>query len=429
MKSLGARLALLLVAAIVTVVITSSVAAMFVMRGPRPERTIEPLAQQMQLLAKAAIADPEAAAEAGMRIGADPAGGMRDERFSDVLTAALQRNGQPWEAFITKTQAPPSSTASLRLADGRWLLVPMPDFGPPQDGWKILIGWLSLIVAGSVLISIYAASKIVKPLHLLEQALAAIGPDGTLPHVPETGPGEIRVTAQALNRLSAKVKSATESRMRLVAAAGHDLRTPMTRMRLRAEFIADDGERLKWLSDLEELDQIADSAIGLVREEVNRDGLQDVRLDLAIANTVAELSAIGMNVAAGDLQPATINAGPLAVTRALRNLLINAATHGESATVSVTRTDGSAIVEINDTGPGIPEERLDQVFEPFFRIDMARQKSFPGAGLGMAIAKEIVSRFDGTITVRNRPSGGLQQIIAFRTEPAGEPQSQRPATA
>jgi signal transduction histidine kinase len=424
MKSLGARLALLLVAAIVAVVITSSVAAMFVMRGPRPERTIEPLAQQMQLLARAAIADPGAAAEAGMHIGTEPAGGDRDERFSDVLTAALQRTDQPLEAFITKTENPPSSTASLRLPDGRWLLIPMPDFGPPPDGWKILIGWLSLIVAGSVMISIVAASKITKPLRLLERALGEIGPDGTLPHVPETGPGEIRVTAQALNRMSAKVKSATESRMRLVAAAGHDLRTPMTRMRLRAEFITDESERLKWLADLEELDQIADSAIGLVREEVNRDGLQDVRLDLVIGNVVSELAAIGMNVATGELQPTTIQAGPLAITRALRNLLINAATHGESATVSVRQASRSSIVEINDTGPGIPEERLSQVFEPFFRIDIARQKSFPGAGLGMAIAKEIVSRFDGEIAVRNRPSGGLRQIISFKANIVdGEPQA------
>jgi signal transduction histidine kinase len=300
------------------------------------------------------------------------------------------------------------------MTDGRWLQVPMPDFGPPPDGWRILVGWLSLIVAGSVLVSIFAASKIIKPLRLLEHALGEVRPDGTLPHVPETGPGEIRVTAQALNRLSARVKTATESRMRLVAAAGHDLRTPMTRMRLRAEFLPDETERMKWLSDLEELDQIADSAIGLVREEVSRDGRQSVRLDRIVADIAHELAAIGMSVSCGPVQPVTIQAGPLALTRALRNLLINGATHGETAIVTVAHADGEGIVSIRDTGPGIPEERLSQVFEPFFRIDLARQKSFPGAGLGLAIAKEIISRFEGTIAVHNRSTGGLEQVITFK---------------
>jgi len=414
MRSLGARLALLLVTAIVLVVITSSFAASLVMRGPRPETTMEPMARQLHILAKVAEGDKAAALAAGVVVSAGPAMGARDERLSDFLTEALRRTGQPRDVVATRHSMTTSATVSLRLADGSWMQAPMPDFGPPPGGWKILVGWLTLIVIGSTVVSVFAASKITKPLRLLERALADVEPDGTIPHVPETGPGEIRVTAQTLNRLSARVKAATESRMRLVAAAGHDLRTPMTRMRLRAEFIADDEDRGKWLSDLEELDQIADSAIGLVREEVRRDSLQDVRLDLIITHIVAELTAIGMDIRSGELQSATIYAGPLAIKRALRNLLINAATHGQSAVVAVSRLDDAAVVRIDDTGPGIPEERLDQVFEPFFRINIARQKSFPGAGLGMAIAKEIISRFEGEITVRNRQPRGLEQVIVFK---------------
>ncbi|PZM15337.1 ATP-binding protein [Rhizobium tubonense] len=415
MRSLGARLALLLVTAIVLVVITSSFAASLVMRGPRPGTTMEPMARQLRILAKLAEGDRAVALAAGVVVSGAPAPGARDERLSDFLTQALRRTGEPRDVVATRHSMTTSATVSLRLADGRWMLVPMPDFGPPPGGWKILAGWLTLIVIGSTVVSVFAASKITKPLRLLERALADIAPDGTIPHVPETGPGEIRVTAQALNRLSARVKAATESRMRLVAAAGHDLRTPMTRMRLRAEFITDDEDRRKWLSDLEELDQIADSAIGLVREEVSRDSLQDIRLDLIVRHIVAELTAIGMNISSGELQSATIFAGPLAITRALRNLMINAATHGESAVVAVSHLDDWAVVTIDDTGPGIPDERLDQVFEPFFRIDIARQKSFAGAGLGMAIAKEIISRFEGEITVRNRQPGGLEQVVVFKS--------------
>ncbi|MDK4741427.1 ATP-binding protein (plasmid) [Rhizobium sp. CB3060] len=420
MRSLGARLAILLLTAIVLVVITSSFAANLVMRGPRPEATMEPMAHQLSILAKLAEKDRAAAIAAGVVIAAAPADGQPDEPLSGFLMESLRRTGDVRVATVSR-QPTGTMIASLYLPDGKWMVMPLPELGPPPGGWKILAGWLGLIIAGSVLISIFAASKIMKPLRLLERASAEIGPDGTLPHVPETGPGEIRVTARALNELSARVKAATESRMRLVAAAGHDLRTPMTRMRLRAEFIKDDEDRLKWLADLEELDTIADSAIGLVREEISKDSLQCVRLDTIVANIVSELTAMGMAVKAGELQPATICAGSLAVTRALRNLLINAATHGQSAIVTVTRSGDKAIVTIVDTGPGIPEERLSQVFEPFFRIDIARQRSFPGAGLGMAIAKEIISRFEGEITVRNRHPRGLEQMVAFKNR------SDRPA--
>jgi signal transduction histidine kinase len=414
MKSLGARLALLLLTAIVLVVIISSFVASLVMRGPRPDMTMEPVARQLSILATFAEKDKDAAVSSGLDIAAVPARGPRDEHLSGVLMDALSRIAEAREAIISRP-APGDTTASLRLSDGKWMVIPMPEFGPPPGGWRILMGWIGLIITGSVLVSIFAASKIMKPLRMLERAVAEIGPDGTLPHVPETGPGEIRVTAQALNGLSARVKAATESRMRLVAAAGHDLRTPMTRMRLRAEFIKDDEDRRKWLADLEELDTIADSAIGLVREEISSDGLQCVRLDTIVADIVDELSAIGMNVRSEELQAASISAGPLAVTRALRNLLINAATHGESAIVTVARFADRAVVRIVDTGPGIPEERLNQVFEPFFRIDIARQRSFPGAGLGMAIAKEIISRFEGEIVVRNREPRGLEQLITFNS--------------
>ncbi|MBB5574951.1 MULTISPECIES: ATP-binding protein [Rhizobium] len=414
MKSLGARLALLLLTAIVLVVITSSFVASLVMRGPRPEITMEPMARQLSILAKFAETDRAAAISAGVVIAPVPASGPRDDGLSDFLRESLQRTGDVREAIVSRHPRG-ATTASVRLPDDNWMVMQISELGPPPGGWKILAGWLGLIITGSVLVSIFAASKIMKPLRLLERASTEIGPDGTLPHVPETGPGEIRVTARALNELSARVKAATESRMRLVAAAGHDLRTPMTRMRLRAEFIKDDEDRQKWLADLEELDTIADSAIGLVREEISRDSLQCIRLDTIVADIVTELTSMDMDIRTGELQPATISAGRLAITRALRNLLINAATHGQSAIVSVTHPGDKVVVTIVDTGPGIPEDRLSQVFEPFFRIDIARQRSFPGAGLGMAIAKEIVSRFEGEITVRNRYPRGLEQVVSFKS--------------
>ncbi len=145
--------------------------------------------------------------------------------------------------------------------------------------WKGLVPLALVITVGATAVAVFTANRMVRPLVFLENAVASVGSDGLLPELPERGPAEVRATAKALNSLSTRLKRAMESRMRLVAAAGHDMRTPITRMRLRAEFVADEEERTKWLSDLDELERIADSAIMLVREETGAAAPELVRLD------------------------------------------------------------------------------------------------------------------------------------------------------
>lgn len=202
-----------------------------------------------------------------------------------------------------------------------------------------------------------------------------------------------------------------ESRMRLVAAAGHDLRTPMTRMRLRAEFLEE--ERDKWLHDLDELDRIADSAIRLVREEVDQDAVEPVDLEGLVRDLETEMTSLGHAVSMEHLDKVSVRAGALGLRRALRNLIVNAATHGRGCSLSLAATNGQAVLTIADRGPGIPEELLNKAFEPFFRVDPGRRQSVPGAGLGLAIAKEIIERYGGTIALENRPGGGLSQKVTF----------------
>ena len=200
--------------------------------------------------------------------------------------------------------------------------------------------------------------------------------------------------------------------MRLVAAAGHDLRTPMTRMRLRAEFLSE-TERDVWLRDFDELERIADSAIRLVHECTDASPREDVALDHLVERVAAELRELAFPIEITETQAVRISASPLALTRALRNLLTNAATHGGGGVVSLTRSGNEAILAIDDRGPGIPFDVMDRVFEPFFRVDPSRRQAVPGAGLGLAIAKEIVLRHRGTIELANRPGGGLSQRLTF----------------
>ena len=185
----------------------------------------------------------------------------------------------------------------------------------------------------------------------------------------------------------------------------------MTRMRLRAEFLSDE-DRAAWLADLDELEAIADSAIRLVREEGAAADREAVALDVLVRETVAGLAQSGLPVSVGEAVPVAVSAGPLALKRALRNLITNAATHGGGAQVRVETGDGDARVIIEDSGPGIPDEMIGQVFEPFFRANPGRSQSIKGAGLGLAIAREIIERFGGTITIANctKPKGLIQTV-------------------
>jgi signal transduction histidine kinase len=243
-----------------------------------------------------------------------------------------------------------------------------------------------------------------------------------MPELPERGPAEVRATAKALNSLSARLKRSMESRMRLVAAAGHDMRTPITRMRLRAEFVPEEEERGKWLNDLDELERIGDSAIMLVREETGAAAPERIRLDELVGDICTDLKEQSLDVTGVNLRPVTIRASRFKLNRALRNLIINAATHGVRARVSVSGNGTVARIVIEDDGPGIPEDLIHQVFEPFFRADRARRQDIPGAGLGMTIAYEIVSRAGGRIEIANRPKGGLVQTVEL-PEAADEAQA------
>jgi signal transduction histidine kinase len=182
-------------------------------------------------------------------------------------------------------------------------------------------------------------------------------------------------------------------------------------MRLRAEFVEDEEERARWLADLDEMEHIADSAILLVREESGKAPPESIRLDRLVESIVSELRDQNLDVTITRHAPVTVRASRLTLNRALRNLLINAATHGVRAKAEVSTSNGMARLVIEDEGPGIPDDLLDQVFEPFFRADPARRQDIRGAGLGLTIAREIIQRAGGTIGISNRAGGGLRQVV------------------
>jgi signal transduction histidine kinase len=411
MNSLRARIVVTLVLSIICVVVIST-ATLFLARDGHAQKERREYAEFVSeaILAIAPLfrADER---NGDPRLGSGPVSGEPRPELTNLLQSELRNAGSDLEVIVTRPPGTAHPVASIKLKSG-WLAIPVPDRHRKEDVLVALGGWFLLVAIGTVGVALWFAFRITRHLAVLERVAATIDADGILPQLPETGPAELKATARALNTMTARLKNAAESRMRLVAAAGHDLRTPMTRMRLRAEFL-DEEDRSMWLNDLEELDRIADSAIQLVREETQRERNQLLRVDEVIADICRDLASMKAAVTIVRMEAVTILSAPLALTRAVRNLVINAATHGGGAFVTVGLENSAALITIDDEGPGIPDQIMSCVFEPFFRVDPARRKADLGAGLGLAIAKEIVERHGGKLTLQNRSPRGLRQTIIF----------------
>ena len=284
MNTLRAKIALLLVVAIVSVVGILTWVMIALLGPPPPQRTTEPLADQVEMFLRVAKHDTSA-----LTLVPEPSGGDPRENATARLRTELAERGLDLPVTISRKDWNAPLVVSIPIAGKGWLLMPIADLPPQRKPWYGLLKWLALITVGVSAIAIFAAHRMVQPLVLLENTVELVGPDAILPLLPEKGPAEVRATARALNSLSSRLRSAIESRMRLLAAAGHDLRTPITRMRLRAEFVEDEEERSLWLTDLDELERIADSAILLVREELGKTSPETLRLDTLVTGIASEL--------------------------------------------------------------------------------------------------------------------------------------------
>ena len=411
MTSLRARIVVTLVLSIICVVGVSTATLLWSRAGheqKEQEQYAQLVAEGILLIAPFFHGD-ETDRDKHLRSNA-VAGEPRPE-LTNLLQSRLRGAGSDLQVVVTQPAGIGYPMASIKFNSG-WLAIPVRDRHPKGGLLIALAGWIVLVAAGTIGVAVWFAYRITRHLSALERVAATIDADGVVPRLPESGPAELRATARALNTMTTRLKNAAESRMRLVAAAGHDLRTPLTRMRLRAEFL-DEEDRSMWLNDLEELEHIADSAIQLMREETQREQSQLLRVDETIGEICRDLASMNAPVKILNMEAVKISSPPLALTRAVRNLVINAATHGGGAFVTVGLENSTALITIDDEGPGIPEQSMSRVFEPFFRVDPARRKSGPGAGLGLAIAKEIVERHGGKLTLQNRLPKGLRQKISF----------------
>lgn len=306
----------------------------------------------------------------------------------------------------------------MRMPDGEWLNVSVPV--EPLRPWHsptFLAAFLLMTVAAAGL-TLWAVRRLTAPVRTLAAAAEALGRDVNAPPLPEDGPSEVATAAAAFNTMAARIRRFVQDRTELLTAIGHDLRTPITRLKLRAEFVDDDEQRGKMLADLEELEAMVSATLAFGRDARTTEPVSS--LDLAeLLRTVLDEAGdawpdLGEKLGYDGPPHLTIRARPLALKRALANLVSNAITYGGSAQVRLLPpADGMLLIEIEDDGPGIPPAELERVFEPFHRGEPSRSRETGGVGLGLPIARNICRAHGGDVALANRPMGGVKATVTL----------------
>ncbi len=236
---------------------------------------------------------------------------------------------------------------------------------------------------------------------------------GTLPPLPETGPLEVTRAARAFNTMQARLIRYIQDRTRVLAAMSHDLKTPITRLRLRAELLDDASLRAKFTGDLGEMEAMVGATLDFMRGIDAEEAAVPVDMKALLESLQADLLETGglITLASGPLKP--YPGRPQALKRCLMNLLGNAIQYGGSAAVAVEDHDDRLEISIRDEGPGIPEAELDRVFEPYYRLEGSRNRETGGTGLGLTIARSIAETHGGKLSIRNRVEGGLEAKLTL----------------
>ncbi len=368
---------------------------------------------------------------------------MAEAVRAGIFTYGIPPNLRPRGIALRVAAHPFRLIVSFGLPDGLLFPLPMPggatpDGAPPDMMWpppdQLLppLMWLTvttelhppapwrspgfatafivMMLLGGIVITL-AVRQLLVPVKTLATAAELFGRDVVnAKPLPEVGPSEIVTAARAFNTMAARIRRFVEDRTFLLTAIGHDLRTPITRLKLRAEYMEDDEQRAKMLADLDEMEAMVAATLAFGKDITTTEPLARIDLASLLRTIVDETADMDPDRAAAldyqGPQHMAINARPLALKRALSNLITNAMKYGDAARVTLhPPVKGAVRIDIEDEGPGIPQEEMERVFEPFRRLETSRNRETGGSGLGLSIARNIVRAHGGDIVLANEAKG------------------------
>jgi signal transduction histidine kinase len=302
---------------------------------------------------------------------------------------------------------------AIPLADGQWLsfATALPESGLTFSRQFLLSMAIMAIVVLAV--SVWAVRRVTAPLASLSAAAERLGNDLNAPPMPEAGTVETQQASRAFNTMQARLRGLIENRTLMLAAISHDLRTPLTLLRLRAENVDNAAEREKMLGTIAEMEQMVAATLAFARDQAEAEPRRPTDLSALLASAVHDMSDAGFDAAMEPAPAVVRECQPGALKRALTNLLDNAVKYGKRARAAIRETPAAVEITIDDDGPGIPENELGRALQPFYRVEESRSRETGGVGLGLAIAASAVQAHGGELTLLNRPEGGLRARVSL----------------
>ncbi len=350
--------------------------------------------------------------------GSGPGAWQRLPRLGEGQVLRVPRDETAPGDAGTDNVLPGIFTIVIRGPDGTHVVL-RPQ-GPTHGwAWTVLCAWLIGIAAAAAAAAWWAARRVARPLEVLAhgatRAGAGLAPDFA---VPEPAPREVGAIASALASMHARLRGVVDDRTRMLAAISHDLRTPLTRLRLRAEQIPDPEERAKAAADIDEMERMIAETLAFARADALETGAERFDLAALLHSLVDDRIDLGADVAleGADAPPPgglVVEGRPGALRRALDNLVSNALAHGTHARLSLEAGAEHIRIHVDDAGPGVPPHELERVFAPFYRLEASRSRSTGGAGLGLAVARDIARAHGGDVVLVNRPGGGLRATLSL----------------
>ena len=287
-----------------------------------------------------------------------------------------------------------------------------PPFAPPAAS-VILLYFLALCLP-IVAVIWFAVRQATAPLARLAEAAQQLGRNLQSPPVPEEGATEVVEAARAMNRMQAALQKHFDERTHILAAVSHDLKTPLTRLRLRTESQVMPEHRERFAADIEAMSAMVQDGLDYAQSERPTEALRSVDLNRLAEGLVEDARDMGSDVSLSGRAEHPVRAAPRALQRVLQNLIDNAVRYGGSASLSLhCGTDGPARVYVDDRGPGLPPDMLEAVFDPFFRLEQSRNRETGGTGLGLTIARNLAAAQGGQVHLENRPEGGLRAVLSL----------------